>query len=359
MTRRRSFLFLAGLALLVQGVTAAFGQAATPTTTQAGKASASAAQGTPVADPVMPKDPNALMHLAARVNGLAAVGMPPWHLKANYQTFDADGKPKDQGVFEEWWAGPDKYTISYADPDFHQIEYRNGDTTQTLGDKGWSTLARDMVREYLNNPLENSPSGPKTDYVINDRKLGKVNLKCVELKSDSEGLSYCFDPEVPKIRLEQSGFLSVLFNRTARANGHYVAEQIQAENGDLPIVKFDVVLLEALSSLDKAMFVADSAAVPSPGPMVRASVLAGNRIGGEDVHYPSVARRERVQGMVILAATINKTGDIEDLEIVSGPEDLRKACLDAVKTWKYKPYLMNGEPVDVRTQINVVFQLGK
>ena len=304
----------------------------------------------------MPKDPNAVIQLAAGVNGLADMDRP-WHLKANYQTFDADGRQKDQGVFEEWWAGPEEYKVSYADPDFHQVEYRNGEKTQILGDTGWSTLARDMVREYLNDPLENAMSGAKTDYVINDRKLGKVNLKCVESKSAPQGLSYCFDPVLPMIRLEESGFLYVLFNQTERINGHYVAQQIEVENGQLPIVKFNVVSLESLSSAEKAMFVPEPVAVPGPGPRVTAGVLAGSKIGGEQVHYPLVAKQERVQGMVILAATINKAGDIEDLEIVSGLKDLQQASSDAVKTWKYKPYLLNGEPVNVRTQIDVVFTL--
>src|SRR5690242_3131518 len=75
---------------------------------------------------VMPKDPTALMLLAARVNGLAGADRKPWHLKADYQTYDANGKPEDKGTLEEWWAGPKKYKVSYLSNGFSQTEYRNG-----------------------------------------------------------------------------------------------------------------------------------------------------------------------------------------------------------------------------------------
>jgi TonB family protein len=73
--------------------------------------------------------------------------------------------------------------------------------------------------------------------------------------------------------------------------------------------------------------------------------------------YPSIARAARVQGTVILRATISKTGDIAYLEVISGDPLLRSGVMDAVRRWKYKPYLVNGEPVAVDTTINVVFHL--
>ena len=74
--------------------------------------------------------------------------------------------------------------------------------------------------------------------------------------------------------------------------------------------------------------------------------------------YPPIARAARVQGTVVLQATISKTGSIENLHVVSGPAMLQQAALDAVKSWRYKPYLLNNEPVEVETQVNVIFTLG-
>jgi protein TonB len=75
--------------------------------------------------------------------------------------------------------------------------------------------------------------------------------------------------------------------------------------------------------------------------------------------YPPLGRVMRVEGTVSLAATISKTGTIENLRVVSGPPILQQAALDAVKTWLYRPYLLNREPIEVETTVNVIFTLGR
>lgn len=91
---------------------------------------------------------------------------------------------------------------------------------------------------------------------------------------------------------------------------------------------------------------------------VDAGKIAGNRIAGENPVYPPAARAKHVQGTVTLSATISKNGDIEHLEVLSGPDALRVPSLKAVHTWRYRPYLLNGEPVAVQTTINVIYSLG-
>jgi bla regulator protein blaR1 len=73
--------------------------------------------------------------------------------------------------------------------------------------------------------------------------------------------------------------------------------------------------------------------------------------------YPEAAKKARLQGKVILEATISKDGDVENLETNSGDTALVSASIDAVKQWKYKPYLVNGKPVEVKTQVTVNFTL--
>ena len=73
--------------------------------------------------------------------------------------------------------------------------------------------------------------------------------------------------------------------------------------------------------------------------------------------YPPLARQARIQGSVLLAAEISKDGSIENLHLISGHPMLAPAAIEAVKQWKYKPYILNGEPVEVETQITVNFTL--
>jgi len=73
--------------------------------------------------------------------------------------------------------------------------------------------------------------------------------------------------------------------------------------------------------------------------------------------YPPLARQARIQGVVVLQAEIGKDGSIQNLRVVSGHPMLTTAALEAVKEWRYKPYYLNGEPVEVETTINVNFTL--
>jgi protein TonB len=73
--------------------------------------------------------------------------------------------------------------------------------------------------------------------------------------------------------------------------------------------------------------------------------------------YPPLARSARIQGTVVLQALIGKDGTIQNLRAVSGHPMLTPAAIDAVRQWRYKPYFLNGEPVEVDTQITVNFTL--
>jgi len=90
---------------------------------------------------------------------------------------------------------------------------------------------------------------------------------------------------------------------------------------------------------------------------VSQGVTQGLLIRKVQPNYPPLARQARIQGQVLLAAEISKDGTIENLHLISGHPMLAPAAIEAVKQWKYKPYILNGEPVEVETQITVNFTL--
>jgi protein TonB len=90
---------------------------------------------------------------------------------------------------------------------------------------------------------------------------------------------------------------------------------------------------------------------------VSSGVISGLLIRRVNPVYPPLARQARIQGQVLLRAQISKEGAIENLQLISGHPMLVQSALDAVKQWKYKPYLLNGEPVEVDTEIQVNFTL--
>jgi protein TonB len=75
--------------------------------------------------------------------------------------------------------------------------------------------------------------------------------------------------------------------------------------------------------------------------------------------YPTIARAAGVSGQVVVSAVISNTGTIESLQVISGPELLRRAALDAIQAARYRPFLLNGQPVEVQTTITVSFRLGE
>jgi TonB family protein len=90
---------------------------------------------------------------------------------------------------------------------------------------------------------------------------------------------------------------------------------------------------------------------------VSSGVASGNLIYKVQPVYPMAAVANHVQGTVILHAVIGRDGIIEKLEVVSGPDELTKAAVGAVEQWRYRPYLLNGVPVEVDTKIQVNFNL--
>ena len=86
-------------------------------------------------------------------------------------------------------------------------------------------------------------------------------------------------------------------------------------------------------------------------------MMEGNLILRVQPLYPPLARQARIQGQVVLRAVISRSGAIENLQVLSGHPMLVQSAIDAVKQWHYRPYSLNGEAVEVETQVTVNFVL--
>jgi protein TonB len=97
--------------------------------------------------------------------------------------------------------------------------------------------------------------------------------------------------------------------------------------------------------------------VEQPRQRVSSGTVEGLLIQRTMPIYPPIARATGTSGTVTLAAIISKNGTIENLRVISGPMMLQQAALDAVRTWRYRPYLLNGQPVEVETTVSVIFTM--
>ena len=135
-----------------------------------------------------------------------------------------------------------------------------------------------------------------------------------------------------------------------------------------PSTSFGVVGMEGTGSGAAGGVVGSVFGTSTPTPVVKQAppkkiaisqgVASGNLISGPKPLYPAIAKAAHQSGTVVLQATISKEGTIINLRVVSGNAMLQSAALDAVKQWRYRPYMLNGEPVEVDTTVNVVFNLG-
>lgn len=100
--------------------------------------------------------------------------------------------------------------------------------------------------------------------------------------------------------------------------------------------------------------------IPSPQRVrVSQGAAAGNLVERVDPMYPPKAKAQHIEGTVLLRMIINEQGQVEHAELINGHPLLAPAAIDAVKRWKYRPYMLNGEPVEVETHVQVNFSLEK
>jgi protein TonB len=92
---------------------------------------------------------------------------------------------------------------------------------------------------------------------------------------------------------------------------------------------------------------------------VKLGISKGLLIHKVNPSYPQAARDAHIEGTVVLCASISKEGRIENLTAASGPPELIPSSIKAVKKWRYKPYLLNGEPVVIHTEIRVNYTLAR
>jgi TonB family protein len=312
----------------------------------------------------MPSDPRELMLLAARTNGLTGDDVKPWHLKATWKSLDEKGSITDQGTYEEFWVSPIKYRRTFTGTAFTQTDYG---TTKGLLRTGTENGAPNLVtelRRQLISPMQSSEAIEQESFDLQQRELGAGKFSCLSMK-DAMGYSFgpiwCLDADKPILRVRAlSQGVRIGFNRILSFQGRFIAGDLQFVQQDKLALTAHLESLESITAIDEALFDPPAdAAPPKPRTItISANVMQGAIIFKTVPEYPPIAKAAHVSGTVVLQAVIGKDGKIENLHVINGPPMLQQAALDAVKQWMYRPYLLNDEPVEVKTTVNVTFTLG-
>ena len=325
----------------------------------------------PAPSPESIKDPKAILEAVRASCDFEDPALKPWYLKATYELYAVDGKSKEEGTYERWWRSPKEYRSTWARGGSAYSEWHTSDGKVYQLTSGQPLyLFETNIPELLLSPLPKSGEyDPAKDWLERYTvEWDKIKVPCVRVvgKEASPGAnappSYCFDPKVPIVLLHtDGGGVSEAYSRYARVQNLALPRSVveTVDNRTLLTVTLDSVT--AIDASDPALAPPPDATIVNPSvTQISARVMNGKRIRGPLPEYPQKAKDARIVGTVILEAQIGKDGKIHDLEAVSSPDLLLTAAAEnAVSRWEYQPCLMNGEAVDVRTTIKVIYQMGR
>jgi TonB family protein len=317
----------------------------------------------------MPKDPDALMRLASKVNGLAGDELQPWHLKASYSLSDAQGKTVEEGTIEEYWATARKDRVTYASAGKSQSTYVTETGTMRSGDLAMVPWLVKAAHDEIVQPLPDVKFAEEKSFVGKEHELGGMKLNCLSLKgtnadhppAEFQQPTYCLseDKPIPRLDVTMGGYRQAVRNGLVRFQGRYVAKDIRITDKGKESLTAHVDVLEAMNAADEPALTPPADARPVHRQVAISSVATGMVVKQVRPEYPMLAKERGISGMVVLQATIGTNGHILNLRVVGGPAELQQAAIDSVRQWVYKPYTLNGEPVEVETTVNVVFNIGR
>jgi TonB family protein len=218
------------------------------------------------------------------------------------------------------------------------------------------------------------------DAAAEPREIGGLSYTCISMKSrppsqDAQPepiATHCFEPGSSFLRIAYyEPNTTLLCNRPVSFQGRLLPGDLELKRAGKLALTAHLESIEPITPVDEAVFTPPPDAVPigiklvsekhAPGDG-RIPISAGTAVGLLNTTvapvYPPIAKAAHVQGTVVLQAVIGKDGQIRELHVISGPAMLQQAAMDAVKAWGYKPYMLNGKPVEVLTTVNVIFTLG-
>lgn len=338
----------------------------------------------------MPKDPKAILEMAAPFYNYDSTTARPFHLSYHYHLLDNKGNASAEGKFEYWWSAPGVSRVSWTKGSNVHDEWHTADGKLLQLVKGDDIAS--MEHRISSAVLFSLPKA--LDYESGETRLklveidnaGTANL-CVAMVPSTVaadfqpnglhgvGTAYCFDSQAPVL-------VSTLMNHTITNSfsgiqkflDHNIAGHIDISYVGEKRVEADLEESNEIKADDAAFTPAPDATVPpvhmvtirnvpitrTPGGGINAGITPGALLERVPPIYPPMARAARISGTVVIQAMIGKDGTIQNAKVVSSPDDsLSQAALDAVRQWRYQPYMLNGEPVSVMTTINVGFTLNQ
>ena len=354
--------------------------------------------------PGLPSDPHAILDAARPLYDFSASDLKPWHFKATYQLYGENETPTETGTFEYWWAAPDtwrtSWTRSNASYTYWQLPGRN---SAHSGSADVLSYAESKLKSALLSPLPSERTVNAGNTQLEKRAYGKdtgalqcvmVGIKMEETSTAPIGLfpTYCFMAQKPVLAAYFAFAAPIIeFNQIVKVQNRYFPKQVtilsdqkkklltatlDSVNGIPPgdaaltppadangVTPTQVAVIKEKNS-GNADSESKSSAVPIAAPTDGKTItIAGGIAQGMILKkvppiYPADAKADHISGTVVIEALIGTDGWIHDMHVTQAPSaSLAASSLGAVSQWHYRPYLLNGEPVEVQTTVNVIYAL--
>jgi Gram-negative bacterial TonB protein C-terminal len=296
----------------------------------------------------------------AAANNLENKGNKPFHMVMAVQLYGFQGEPTERGTVEKWWAAQGSERTIVHLPSLNE----DGSTPKNAS----PAVMRDwyLVQELIEAAVHPVPSGVRPGAKVKEgaREFGKTRLSCVTPVSDltqgSKLTTLCMTPQIDDVRaLLESNGSEMIRNSIGKFGDTYVALELQISLLGQHAIAGKVTTLQSFDPATSKVQLQSSAAAGSDTFSIGrfpARVLDGKRVSFVEPSYPNIAKVGHMSGSVVLGATICKDGSVRNVAPLAYSDVIFVgAASNAVLQWKYVPYLVNGEPVEVSTTITVNF----
>jgi TonB family protein len=350
-----------------------------------------------------PSPDAAFLIQAAKSYGIGESTQELWHLRVSFQLFDAQGSQIDNGMWEETANSFSLRKAIFEARTFHQTRYVGPGGTKVVGDLGQPPSYFEMLRSAIVSPMlderfmeqtmENIAVNPANNGTLTTeyRIVDGASLHCYDLSIPTT--TYCFDDSdvLTGFSTGQPFFCQGTYKNLVRYEERLVPADLAIECKGAKLLIAHLESIESIGAWDQSLFAPPADAQPinlgvgraalvsvipsepgsdSPGLRKAANLPAGpirmamsaSDANGRLLHraepvYPPDAKAAGISGTVVLQISIDSSGKPDSMQVISGPTMLQQAALDAVKQWRYRPFLVHNRPVEVETTVNVIFAL--
>jgi hypothetical protein len=309
----------------------------------------------------LPKDPKSLLALLGDTNGLDTSGNLAWHIKLAYDHFDSDGDNDSSGTYEEFWAGPKKYKRVYTSEAFTQTEIATERGLFFIGNQKWPGMIETQVREEVVEPLYReklSRLPTKLDKL--DWSIGPVKLPCVVLRnpdlviSDNGLPKYCYGPDASTLRYTRGGgWDETIYNKIVLFHDRYIAREVAVTQGAKKYLQIHVQIIESIAE------VRDEDFSPSPGafgPVGDGIEIPGALLAQDLLEAPFFQYPRGTHGEAHLELVVGTDGRVINVRAIDGSPDVIKAAIASAYKMHFRPFLILGAPVEVKTSLELQVQ---